>query len=146
MRYTRDGSVSPDTHSSGSPSMQRVPTPGLCSKRSVKCFILGSNGCSLLNRGRERKGENQVKATDWKHISNIITNWWFIWSELIVESQCLSRGLTWRRWTAVRTSRGSESDSDTLRTEGRSWWRSELWGQNWPEGRSKNTQKIHIGK
>lgn len=39
-----------DTHSSGPPSMQRVPRPGLLSKRSAKCFIMGSKGRSLLKR------------------------------------------------------------------------------------------------
>lgn len=39
-----------DTHSSGPASMQRVPRPGLLSKHSAKCFIVGSKGRSLLKR------------------------------------------------------------------------------------------------
>lgn len=37
-----------NAHPRGSPSMHRVPRPGGFSKHSIKCFILGSYGLSLL--------------------------------------------------------------------------------------------------
>lgn len=54
--------------------------------------------------------------------------------------------LTWRRSAVVRTSTASESDWGTLQTEGRSRWRSEQWGQNWQEGRSKIHVRMEVSK
>lgn len=54
--------------------------------------------------------------------------------------------LTWRRSAVVRTSTVSESDWGTLQTEGRSRWRSEQWGQNWQEGRSKIHVRMQVSK
>lgn len=55
-----------DTHSDGSFCMYRVPRPGMLNKRSVKCFILGSNGRSLLKTVgniKEKKDKITVNET-----------------------------------------------------------------------------------
>lgn len=44
----------PISYSDDSPSMHRVPRPGGARKHSVKCFIPGSRGRSLLRREKKR--------------------------------------------------------------------------------------------
>lgn len=82
----------------------------------------------------------RYKVTDWRHVSNMTSTCRFLLTFL------KASGLTWRRSAVVRTSRGLESDWDTLQMEGQSWWRSGLWGQNWQEEWSGIGIKLQVSK